>query len=655
MAKFKTFPHYVVHYKDESAVTILRPEILVLHRPIFLGFAEKGEIGIPHYGDYTELADIHGKATFDSYSDFYKHPTVFLKEALGYQKCFFVRLATIEAKTSSAVLECHVKENVMITQYQKDEFGGRVLDADDNPIPIKVDNVIVKEAGIEITWVLRQLDEDEKATTLQPVTSGGVTKFPIFVITGDSPGAWANKCGIKFWFDYSTVDKSIVDDIGALMFNFAPVEQPYGIDTPLPIRDIFSNPSTEFSFKPGSIDMSTERRITFDDILINDYRGAIPFNFNLYPENVKIIGDKVKAVETTNLDLIDGWMVDIATGMDLKGHPYNHMVVLNEGTTGAIHLDENVIQYMLGGNDGDMSDAALESLTKTWLTGETFPDIRDHARYPITHLYDSGYALDTKKGIIDFLGIRDDVKLIISTQDVNNGINTKAEDQSTGSALRAQFLLHPASTIYGTQVFRGSILQQCGHLLNSTWTKIVPATLDCMIKKCKWQGAIYFKGKPKGLPHSAVEIFRDISWFPNSDDHKQLSWDTGLNYMQYYDMTSYHYPDVRSIYPLETSVLSDDIFTDIMVYLNHIARYQWSVFAGRDENPKLLFGEIENSISADIYSKFGQFVNATVTAYQTDIDKALGYQSTIEIAVYGNLPQRVWNIIIPVRREVIGE
>jgi hypothetical protein len=28
----------------------------------------------------------------------------------------------------------------------------------------------------------------------------------------------------------------------------------------------------------------------------------------------------------------------------------------------------------------------------------------------------------------------------------------------------------------------------------------------------------------------------------------------------------------------------------------------------------------------------------------------LGYQTTIEIAVYGNFSQRVWNVLIPVRR-----
>jgi hypothetical protein len=120
--------------------------------------------------------------------------------------------------------------------------------------------------------------------------------------------------------------------------------------------------------------------------------------------------------------------------------------------------------------------------------------------------------------------------------------------------------------------------------------------------------------------------------------------------MQYYDMTGYHYPDVKSIYPYDSSLISDDILCDMLVYLKHVARLQWATFAGRDESPELLFGEIRESISDDIYTKFGVFLKTEVSVYQTDIDKALGYQTTIEIAVYGNFSQRVWNVLIPVRR-----
>jgi hypothetical protein len=256
--------------------------------------------------------------------------------------------------------------------------------------------------------------------------------------------------------------------------------------------------------------------------------------------------------------------------------------------------------------------------------------------------------------MIDFMGIRDDVKIMLSTQSVYNEPNTKAEDQSSGSYLRGRALLHPESFIYGTMACRVTIQQQCGYLTElSNYTKLVPTTLDNLTKKGKWQGATYMKGKPKGLPHSAMTVLKDINWIPVTSDFKQQSWDNALNYAQYYDMTSLHYPDVISIYPYLTSLLSDDIFTDMLVYIKHIVRYQWAKFAGVDDPISQLIGSIKESVGKDIYGKLGNYLRAEVNPYQTELDAELGYALTVEIPVYGTIPNRVWNVIVPVRREVV--
>lgn len=651
MVKFRTFPHHNVEIKDESIRNVFRPEVVPIHRPMFLGFAEKGDIGVPKFGNYTQHSNHYGKGTFDQYSKFFYHPNLFLTKACNYQQCFFVRLADSAAEVASAVLELHLTENADIPQYQKDGDGYRMVDGSDDWIPVEESGSPVTETGVEIFWTLRPLGVDESLSNLLPETTGDVTVYPIMAFEASSPNSAANKAGVKLWFDWSTADLSIINNIEALMFEFGIVDQPYGLDTPMPVRNLFGNPTTAFSFKEDAIDSATDRRVYFDYILQNDYT-ELPFNIKVFSEHIETIGDKILLLETME-ELTNAYMVNVFNGKSLEGKYYDHVLVKSEvvAEPTVTVLDEDVIQYMSGGNDGDTTNASLESLTAAWVTGNVFPDIYDQARYPVTHLYDSGYELDTKKAMIDFLGVRDDVKVVLSTQEVANTVNSKEEDQSTGSALRAQLLLHPESLIHGTQVCRGTIFQQCGRLVeNPNWLEVVPATYDCLTKKCRWQGATYFKGKPKGLPNSAVEVLKNINWFPNSDDHKQLSWDTGLNYMQYYDMSRYHYPDVRSIYPYETSLISDDIMCDILVYLKHIARYHWSVFAGRDEDAELLFGEIKKDISDDIFDKFGNFLKFEVSVYQTDIDKLLGYQSTVEIAVYGNMPQRVWNVIIPVRR-----
>ena len=666
MPKFYSFPHYEINVKDESARTVNLVEQLALHRPMFLSFAERGPIGVPMYGSYEEHAATFGKGTFDVFSPYYRHPNLFAEKSLQNNKVFFVRLASLTAKSSTLILECSVYEKPII-QYQKDAQGFRVKDTDGNFIPIDDGTGDpLKEPGAVLKWTLRELTADEnpkflvQQTKSIPNPEGGanisVTTYPVIAFVASSPGYWGNLTGFKlFWNPES--DNGVAAAMKALIYTFGLVNIPWGADTANVVRTKYLDVDTEFTFAPDTVDRSTMRRYFLGEVLSNDYRDEdIDFATYVYSDNVKAIGEFCIDREDvdTFTELTSPFMVNLFTGNTMDQRPYDH-ITIDIDSDDALLMNKNIISYMVGGDDGDGTDEDLESLTRQWLGGSIFPEIRDRARYPITHLYDSGYEIATKEALIDFLGMRDDVKIILSTQSVYNEPNTKAEDQSTGSFLRSRALLHPESFIYGTQACRVTILQQCGKLNELTnYTKIVPATLDCMMKKGIWQGAIYMKGKPKGLPKSAVTVLKDINWFPVDADFKQLSWDNALNYMQYYDMTSVHYPDVISVYPYLTSLLSDDIFTDMLIYIKHIVRYQWSKFAGVDDPIAQLIGDIKESVGQDIYAKLGNFIRAEVNPYQTETDLQLGYSLTVEIPVYGTVPNRVWNVIVPVRRESVA-
>lgn len=666
MPKFYSFPHYEINVKDESLRFPLIVENLALHRPIFFSTAEKGKPGEPGYGSFDELSEIFGEGTFDKFSKFYKHPNLFLEKILQHNKAFFVRLASDTAKSATLVLECSIYETEL-PQYQKDTNGFRMLDANGDPVPVP-DGAggAIMETGNVIKWSVRPLAAGENPRALVPSTTSmmspytgatvDVTAYPVTALTATSPGGWANTSGLKIYWD-SDSDASVAADMGALIFKIAVIDQPWGIDTAQSVRNKYLDTATEFTFRDETTDKATMRRYALEEVINNDYVAAdIPFTVESYPANIDAIGQACLVNESTTAfpELTTAFMVNLITGKSLEGAHYDHVVV-DIDSPDAVLMDENVISYLTEGDDGDTSDAALESLTREWLTGNVFPEIQDQAHYPITHLYDSGYESATKESFVDFLGVRDDVKIIMSTQSVYEDPNTKSEDQAMGSFLRSRALLHPESFIYGTQACRVTILQQCGKLNETTtYTKIVPATLDCMVKKGIWQGATYMKGKPKGLPNSAVTVLKDINWFPVQADFKQLSWDNALNYMQYYDMTSVHYPDVISVYPYLTSLLSDDIFTDMLVYIKHIVHFQWAKFAGVDDPISQLIGDIKDSVGSDIYNKLGNFLRAEVNPYQTDLDEQLGYALTVEIPVYGTVPNRVWNVIVPVRRELVN-
>lgn len=663
MAKFKTFPHYKINVKDESLTTPLVVEDLSLHRPIFFLFAEKGPINSVQYGDYSALVDLYGDGTFDIFSDYYKHPTLFAEKCLNYNKAFVVRLAPEDAEASSLVLECAIYEGDVPLYTRDPATHELILDANGNK-----QETGSTATGIVVDWKVRALEADENPKALTSSTATvtideedvTVTTYPILVFAADSPGAWANTSGFKFYWNEDS-DTSVAADMEAIIYTLGFVATEWDSDTALPVRTKYVDAYTEVTFAENTVDKATMRRYNINEVIDNEYDslelGITVYN---YPDNVKAIGEACLAVEDDTIfpELTSAHMVNIITCASLSQNPYIHIVSASDIVVSSddVIFNSSVIHYLTGGDDGTLSDENLESLTRDWLGGSVFPDIADKARYPITHLYDSGYELDTKEALIDFVGIRDDVKIILGTQSVYEEANTKAEDQSAGSYLRSRALLHPESTVYGTQACRFTIFMQCGYLNELTnYTKLVPATLDCMIKKGIWQGANYLKGKPKGLPNSAVTVLKDINWFPVSDDLKQLSWDNALNYMQYYDMTSVHYPDVISVYPYLTSLLSDDILTDELIYIKHIIRYQWSKFAGVDTPIQQLIANIKDSVGKDIYSKLGNFIRAEVNPYQTDVDKELGYALTVEVPVYGTMPNRVWNVIVPVRRETTTE
>lgn len=317
------------------------------------------------------------------------------------------------------------------------------------------------------------------------------------------------------------------------------------------------------------------------------------------------------------------------------------------GDDDTIALNDSRIVYMQGGEDGALDDAAVETLTRQYLKDLVYPEILDQPRYPFTHIVDTGVSIQTKYAFIDFLGEHDAFKVILSTQDANLGrFNTKAEDLSTGSALYARCLLQPESIIKGTECCRAEIFQQAGYLANSSYAGIIPSTLDVMVKKSLYQSTGSITGTPTGLPRSEITVFKEWNWTPCDADHKQRSWDNGLNYFQHYDMTGIHWPAMRSVYRYDTSVLSSSNFTDAVVYTKHIARTNWSKFAGVEMEFSMLKKQAESAVSGDLTYMLNGFYNNTVTFSQSDEEAKIGYISHCTIQLWGNPQQRVWKIDI---------
>lgn len=220
--------------------------------------------------------------------------------------------------------------------------------------------------------------------------------------------------------------------------------------------------------------------------------------------------------------------------------------------------------------------------------------------------------------------------------------------------MHAACILQPESQIHGTEVCRAEIYQQAAYLADSSiYDDMVPATLDALEKRCRWQSRGYIEGMPKGLPHSAVAIFKDNSWnwTPAKAEHKQRSWETGLNYFQYSDMSRLHYADMRSVYRYDTSVLSSAIFTDAVVYTKHVIRYNWARLSGVEMPFARLAETAKTNVLGDLLPILNGFYNAEAEFYQTDEERKIGYITHGRIKLVAPATNRVWIVDVECYRE----
>lgn len=666
-----TFPHYQTQVEDKSIYEPIFRENLPLHRPVWFMRAESGPVGIPVWcNDINFARKLYGRGTFDKNTIYHSKESIFAKEVFSRQGTFIVRLASSDAKISSLVLEAHVEEKE-VPQWERDEYGNFKLDHQGDKVPEKDSGGVdqLKKPGHLITWQVRALEDNETlkgltVKTLSGVGVGGGDKkvYPIMAIQGLYPGAANNNVGFKFYFDPEMVEAAMVKSIGALTYVFQPVQKTYQQDTVTPLRTIFGNPLIYCSLKDKSIDTRLDKDISFRAAITEQYWdnynkvSNLPFAAHVYSNFVKDLSAAVGAKEKDANNAADetGWQLNLLSGTNLDNNPlYTVEIGTTAGNPNAVSLNKNYIMYLKGGDDGDISDTSIEALTRQYLMDDVYPDFDDSARYPITHLYDTGVTLNTKKAMIEFLGRRDDVKVILSTQDCSRDrMNTKDEDDSVGASLHAACLLQPESQIMGTEVCRAEIYQQAGYLVDVTITdQYVPFTLDALRKRTRWQSRDFIEGMPKGLPYSEVSMFREWNWTPSKPTHKQRSWDRGLNYAQYYDMSRIHYPDMRSVYRYDTSVLSSAIFTDAVVYTKHIVRYNWAVLSGIEVPFARLQEQATKNVTEDMIQMLNNMYGVEVEFYQTEEEAKIGYIAHGRIKLIGYAPNRVWLVDIQCYRD----
>jgi hypothetical protein len=121
--------------------------------------------------------------------------------------------------------------------------------------------------------------------------------------------------------------------------------------------------------------------------------------------------------------------------------------------------------------------------------------------------------------------------------------------------------------------------------------------------------------------------------------------------VQYCDRNLLFFPDYRSVYPSDVSLLSDELLVDYLVYLKHVIRRRWTYTSGSNEDITSLQDTIARELDSEIVQVFGTKLNAKTSVMQTVRDQQLGYKQTVIVDVRHTPSNRVWGVKIPVSRK----
>jgi hypothetical protein len=406
-------------------------------------------------------------------------------------------------------------------------------------------------------------------------------------------------------------------------------------------------------------DPKTTQQVSLAEVITNRYTATdLPFAITVYSENFKTVGDLL--VELTNDDdpqqdeFVDGWYVNLLTGMHPDGRYYKFAQVLTDQELDPVPvlMMENVYHYLTTGTDGSLATEDIEELMSQFFTLSLDPTIVDQLRYPFNYVFDVGHDLPLKYTMLDFMAIRDDVRVSVCTQVTSIAANDAAADESAGASLREHARLMRESIIKGTEACRASVWAHCGIPLVGN-NRIVPLNLWDAKKHAEYQNTVYLNQEPAGLPNSLVELFHidTINWIPSSEQQKSLFWNDSINYLAYANMTQIHYPATRTVYPYDTSVLVRNVFVDAIVYAKQRIRASWAKYVDVQMDFALLSAMIKNDLISTVGELFNGKYPFTVVVYQTEEEARLGFVVHVTLTITAPANFRVWDVDIVCKRQ----
>ena len=663
------------------------------HLAVVFGYAERGQKGM-NFVSGSVAQTVYGDTVFDVRSKFATHQTVLANELNAVANpIMFYRVIPKDAAPAANVrisvevvkTKINPKERYTDGSYKLDQ-NGATQDA-----ATTVDGYLVKFVATHIDPDIdgsSKVGKGAKQTgTLVGANNEESTRYPLFDLEVSSQGAWGNLQGMRIWSadinsSIPVNDSLVKGEAKAYPYFFSFIKKASENATATPVYTDDGLQYVQLTLNPNAFDSNTDQDYYVGEELLNRFKNsALPTyiqdkstfsTFKVYQSNIdellELFSKAEKEALKTNgydhdFDLNDNddrYRFNLFGGYSTHGIPYTTYQIVKDTTVAG----ENIVRFSSNSNimasgatDGTMTPEAFADLVEEAVEEITNPNSKymDMARYPYCVLYDTGFPMKTKKKLGKFISTRKDTCLALVPSVFGQREPTADEESSICVALRTIMQAYPESEYFGTPVVRGMVFAHTGKLISSRWRHRTPLVIEAARKFARYMGATDGIWKteysPTVAPTNQVQMFTDISESYKPAVVRNRDWKAGMIWVDAFDLDSFYWPAIRTIYEDDTSVLTSAITMFGCCELEKIGERVRHEFSGRDNLTQAQFKErIETRYLELCANRFDDRFEITPTCDFTKGDVARGYSWTLKVEVRARNMKTVQTLYIEALR-----
>lgn len=642
--------------EDRGAVNISMPvDSTPIRFPLFASFSPFGSYDEPMAVNGSTIDLTHGREVISPRSKFFTHQSVFVRSHFtGGGSAIFLRLKADGSAMATARLGIDlIKDELPV--YERNEDGtykrnseGKLVETGDvvegyraqwRVVPIPM----IGDPGYEeLAFGKGSPSTGEMVSTMDGADS---TFYPIMDVMGRWEGETYNNVGFRIFapstLSRDALDPDLVDRLGARPYRMQIVRRSGPNASAMGVQTLTGENHLDFTFIDAIDDQVGTREYNLERTYFRSYESEDPDNFTgygpfsdlvIFHDNLETVLGMLTEAETayTNEEFDSIHTFNLMTASDINEVPYYTFRV--EGPMeGGILLTENSSHFLSGGDDGDVSNEALNAKWSDMLDNLSNSNVPfdDIARMPYDIVVDSGFPLEVKLKFVAFHNLRPDVFPHICTQDVLRPINTPAEDSSILLTLRGEFRAMIESPEFGTAATRFALFNCAGYFADDDYQGLVPFMEYIIFKGAQYMGAANGKMDTRYVfgrgENNIVTRYVRHNGGRKPLNARSKDWENGVNYPEFYDMKRLFYPGIQSIYANHTSPLHSYFNVQICCNQTRIGHIVWRELSGDDQlDDDVFLGEVERRFQEKTHEVYDGRTVVTPRAYYTALDTDLG-------------------------------